>query len=180
MSPIASRHNILHRSFPMVVSFSGPTRSTLRTLPSCSHWTVSPNFLSSLVRRPLLLPQAPSLYHSRFLTDPALKKPNIENTPLPSPPSSPQPTKNPRTTPTIRENIYTIPNALTISRIVACPVLGWAILKGDFVLATSLLAYAGVTDWVSGIFHTPRSLTRNTNKLLSGDFAGRRLCSQKI
>jgi hypothetical protein len=50
--------------------------------------------------------------------------------------------------PTLRENIYTLPNALTVSRILACPVLGWSILEGDFALATSILAYAGISDWV--------------------------------
>ena len=50
---------------------------------------------------------------------------------------------------TIKENIYTIPNALTLSRIAACPFLGWSILNGDFANATALLLYAGMTDWVS-------------------------------
>jgi cardiolipin synthase len=53
--------------------------------------------------------------------------------------------------PTIRENIYTIPNLLTASRIFACPVLGWSILNGDHYLATGLLAYAGLTDLVRSI-----------------------------
>ncbi|KAH8833225.1 CDP-alcohol phosphatidyltransferase-domain-containing protein [Flagelloscypha sp. PMI_526] len=52
--------------------------------------------------------------------------------------------------PTIRENIYTIPNLLTLSRIAACPVLGWSIVKGDFHLATGLLVYAGITDLLDG------------------------------
>lgn len=47
-----------------------------------------------------------------------------------------------------RENIYTFPNLLTLSRIASCPVLGWAILSDNHVLATGLLVYAGVTDWV--------------------------------
>jgi cardiolipin synthase (CMP-forming) len=47
-----------------------------------------------------------------------------------------------------RENIYTVPNLLTASRILACPVLGWSILNSDFYLATSLLLYAGITDLV--------------------------------
>jgi hypothetical protein len=58
-----------------------------------------------------------------------------------------------RTEPTLRENIYTIPNLLTVSRILACPLLGWSILKGDFHLATSLLVYAGCTDLVSLFFY---------------------------
>ncbi|KAG6811542.1 hypothetical protein H0H92_006895 [Tricholoma furcatifolium] len=52
--------------------------------------------------------------------------------------------------PTVKENIYTIPNALTVSRILACPVLGWAILDSNFKLATALLVYAGLTDLVDG------------------------------
>ncbi|KAK7686198.1 hypothetical protein QCA50_010418 [Cerrena zonata] len=51
---------------------------------------------------------------------------------------------------TIRENIYTIPNLLTVSRILACPVLGWSIINNDFTLATGLLVYAGLTDLVDG------------------------------
>lgn len=51
----------------------------------------------------------------------------------------------------IRENIYTIPNALTVSRILACPILGWAIVQGKFGLATGILVYAGVSDWVRNI-----------------------------
>lgn len=49
---------------------------------------------------------------------------------------------------TIRENIYTIPNLLTASRILACPILGYAIVQDNFVAATSLLVYAGLTDLV--------------------------------
>lgn len=51
----------------------------------------------------------------------------------------------------IRENIYTIPNALSVSRILACPILGWAIVQGKFGLATGILVYAGVSDWVRNI-----------------------------
>lgn len=52
------------------------------------------------------------------------------------------------TKPSIRENIYTIPNLLTVSRILACPILGWSILHDDFHLATGVLAYAGISDLV--------------------------------
>ncbi|KAI0766965.1 CDP-alcohol phosphatidyltransferase-domain-containing protein [Trametes elegans] len=48
------------------------------------------------------------------------------------------------------ENIYTLPNLLTLSRIVACPVLGWSIVHDEFYLATGLLVYAGLTDLVDG------------------------------
>lgn len=49
----------------------------------------------------------------------------------------------------LRENIYTFPNFLTASRIAACPALGWAILSDNYVAATGLFLYAGITDWVS-------------------------------
>ena len=52
---------------------------------------------------------------------------------------------------TIRENIYTLPNLLTLSRIFSCPILGWSILDGNYHLATGLLVYAGLTDLVSVI-----------------------------
>ncbi|TBU34043.1 CDP-alcohol phosphatidyltransferase-domain-containing protein [Dichomitus squalens] len=52
--------------------------------------------------------------------------------------------------PTLRENIYTIPNLLTVSRMIACPVLGLAIVNDNFYLATGLLVYAGLTDLVDG------------------------------
>lgn len=50
--------------------------------------------------------------------------------------------------PVLRENIYTIPNLLTVSRIISCPFLGYFIVNGNFVAATSLLFYAGVSDLV--------------------------------
>jgi hypothetical protein len=61
----------------------------------------------------------------------------------------PYSTETPR--PTRRENIYTIPNLLTVSRILACPVLGWSIVQGDFVSATGILLYAGITDSVGSL-----------------------------
>ncbi|KAF5316159.1 hypothetical protein D9619_006290 [Psilocybe cf. subviscida] len=65
-------------------------------------------------------------------------------------PESTEPSKSATKTPTIRENIYTIPNILTVSRILACPILGWSILDGNYTLATGLLVYAGLTDFADG------------------------------
>ncbi|KAI0675752.1 CDP-alcohol phosphatidyltransferase-domain-containing protein [Trametes maxima] len=78
----------------------------------------------------------------------------LRDTPITSSKSPTPPVKSrpnaPEKTPTIRENIYTLPNLLTVSRIVACPVLGWFIVHDDFYLATGLLVYAGLTDLVDG------------------------------
>ncbi|KAF9651181.1 hypothetical protein BDM02DRAFT_3091519 [Thelephora ganbajun] len=46
--------------------------------------------------------------------------------------------------------MWTIPNVLTISRILSCPVLGYAILHDNFYVTTGLLVYAGLTDFVDG------------------------------
>ncbi|KIK56357.1 hypothetical protein GYMLUDRAFT_247876 [Collybiopsis luxurians FD-317 M1] len=59
-------------------------------------------------------------------------------------------TEEPKRKLALRENIYTLPNLLTTSRILACPAIGWSILEGQFELATSLLVYAGLTDLADG------------------------------
>ncbi|XP_044729789.1 probable cardiolipin synthase (CMP-forming) [Chrysoperla carnea] len=52
--------------------------------------------------------------------------------------------------PIIRENIYTIPNLLCITRIVASPYLGYLIVQQDYHLAFALLVVAGITDLMDG------------------------------
>jgi len=84
---------------------------------------------------------------TKSLTRP-LHSSSPRQTSQPGPPSQQKDTK--KISNAIRENIYTIPNLLTISRILACPVLGWSIVHDDFVLATSLLVYAGLSDVVDG------------------------------
>lgn len=49
-----------------------------------------------------------------------------------------------------RENIYTIPNWLTASRLVAAPFIGYCILHGHHSWALGLFAYAGITDLLDG------------------------------
>ncbi|EJD48158.1 hypothetical protein AURDEDRAFT_183519 [Auricularia subglabra TFB-10046 SS5] len=77
---------------------------------------------------------------------PAIGHPRFQSTSS----SEPGPDADPPRKRELRENIYTLPNLLTVSRIVACPVLGWAVLHGDFQLATGILVYAGATDWIDG------------------------------
>jgi hypothetical protein len=51
---------------------------------------------------------------------------------------------------TPRENIYTVPNILTFSRLVVAPFIGYAILHDAHTLALGLFAYAGVSDLLDG------------------------------
>lgn len=51
---------------------------------------------------------------------------------------------------TPHENIYTIPNILTFSRLIAAPVIGYLVLHDHHAWAVGLFAYAGITDLVDG------------------------------
>jgi len=56
-------------------------------------------------------------------------------------------------TPTKREkheNIYTIPNILTFTRLLSTPAIAYLILNDKPYLATGLLLYAGLTDLIDG------------------------------
>lgn len=48
------------------------------------------------------------------------------------------------------ENIYTIPNVLTASRLVLAPVIGYCILHDYHAWTLGLFAYAGITDLLDG------------------------------
>jgi len=51
---------------------------------------------------------------------------------------------------TPHENIYTIPNILTFTRLIAAPVIGYLVLHDYHAWAVGLFAYAGITDLVDG------------------------------
>ncbi|KAK6098289.1 hypothetical protein MT418_002333 [Batrachochytrium dendrobatidis] len=48
------------------------------------------------------------------------------------------------------ENIYTLPNALTVSRILMTPIIGYLIVQQSFTMACGLLAVAAFTDLLDG------------------------------
>ncbi|KAL2828235.1 CDP-alcohol phosphatidyltransferase-domain-containing protein [Aspergillus cavernicola] len=48
------------------------------------------------------------------------------------------------------ENIYTVPNILTLSRLVAAPLVGYFLVYDHHATALALFAYAGITDLVDG------------------------------
>ncbi|ELT88693.1 hypothetical protein CAPTEDRAFT_224166 [Capitella teleta] len=51
---------------------------------------------------------------------------------------------------TLDENIFTIPNMLTSTRIALTPYIGYLVLQQDFNLACSLFVFAGLTDMLDG------------------------------
>lgn len=52
--------------------------------------------------------------------------------------------------PTSHENIYTVPNILTMTRLVAAPLVGYFLVHDYHQAALALFAYAGITDLVDG------------------------------
>ncbi|GAA5904348.1 cardiolipin synthase [Sporobolomyces salmoneus] len=115
-----------------------------------------PSFFStsSAARLPSLLSRSSTLAATRTpLRISTLIQPRrFYSTPPPTPSSSSSepPSSSPSPTLTKHENIYTIPNALTLARILSCPLIGWYIVKGELGIATSLLFVAGVSDLVDG------------------------------
>lgn len=51
---------------------------------------------------------------------------------------------------TPHENIYTIPNILTFTRLVSAPIIGYLVVNQQLNWAASLFAYSCVTDFVDG------------------------------
>ena len=51
--------------------------------------------------------------------------------------------------PVIYENIYTIPNILTFSRLALAPVIGYLIIRDSYSVAMALFVVSGITDMVS-------------------------------
>lgn len=54
------------------------------------------------------------------------------------------------TPPVLHENIYTLPNFLTTTRIITAPVICYALVTSQPVLAFGLFAYSSITDLVDG------------------------------
>lgn len=48
------------------------------------------------------------------------------------------------------ENIYTVPNILTFSRLAVAPLVGYFLVHDQHGVALSLFAYAGITDLIDG------------------------------
>lgn len=146
--------------------------STSSTRYDDLHFTKSP---SSLVSRPLqprscllLVPRVSSLGNRRWTSSKPTGEPresqSEEYARIPNYVKVGVPTDQIRSKPTTaakrllsklpmgksHENIYTIPNILTFTRLVAAPVVGYLLVHDYHAAALSLFAYAGITDLVDG------------------------------
>ena len=61
-----------------------------------------------------------------------------------------------------KDNIYTVPNALSLSRIVISPFIAYSVVSDQHLTALALFGVAGVTDFVSSF-----SYLRNIHQLYS-------------
>ena len=59
-----------------------------------------------------------------------------------------------------------VPNAFTIARLFASPLLAWLLLRYQFHLALLLVAVAGVTDWLDGFLARKLGVTSKVGVLL--------------
>jgi cardiolipin synthase len=75
------------------------------------------------------------------LTDPALSRTH--------PPTTQHVTPS-RPAEVLHEDIYTVPNILTFTRLAAAPVIGYLVLHDQHAWAVGLFAYAGITDLLDG------------------------------
>ena len=50
----------------------------------------------------------------------------------------------------LHEDIYTLPNALTVTRLVCAPAIGYLLLHNQHTWALGLFVYAGITDLLDG------------------------------
>ena len=57
------------------------------------------------------------------------------------------------------ENIFTIPNVLSLGRIVLSPVLGYFVLSENYKLALAFFVLAGVSDMVGTCMGLHKSIT---------------------
>lgn len=88
---------------------------------------------------------------SRILN--VIKKTNLDDQEkLTKPTSKPLPPLEPLSPlqPLLRENIYTIPNMLTATRIITAPAIGYFLINQQSGLAISIFVYSCVTDFVDG------------------------------
>ncbi|KAF5547288.1 CDP-diacylglycerol-glycerol-3-phosphate 3-phosphatidyltransferase [Fusarium phyllophilum] len=115
------------RSIPALVR-SAP-RPTIASTPRCLFFTKAQSWLDHK-------PQQKKLEDKPPRSQPVIQHDND--------------TKPPRPATVLHEDIYTLPNILTFTRLVAAPVIGYLVLHDQHAWAVGLFAYAGVTDLLDG------------------------------
>ncbi|KAL5328365.1 hypothetical protein ACEPPN_001864 [Leptodophora sp. 'Broadleaf-Isolate-01'] len=137
-SPIDSKFMLFRSSACLPQTTSASLTSSL--------WTYARSY-QSLERAWHLRPQRNSLRH-KGLAYSTSKQPGDAQRSTEIEPKKPPLKVLTKITP--HENIYTIPNILTFSRLIAAPIVGYLVLHDHHAWAIGLFAYAGITDLVDG------------------------------
>ncbi|WVF70245.1 hypothetical protein IAT40_005034 [Kwoniella sp. CBS 6097] len=137
------RHTVLQlRS--QIVQVRLKSRHVARQLSSTSHQRIRRTTMSTgLISQRKYSTEAPKPVWD--------DQPELPSSTSFNPPVSPTIPPLPATDePELHESPYTVPNALTMARIFACPFLGYTIVNGNYVWATGILFASGLTDWLDG------------------------------
>ena len=49
------------------------------------------------------------------------------------------------------DRVWTVPNAISVARLLLVPVFAWLIVAGHDLAALAVLAVAGFSDWLDGV-----------------------------
>ncbi|KAJ9315070.1 hypothetical protein DTO271D3_4809 [Paecilomyces variotii] len=144
-----TRHTLSHgRITASVIGAAGKSAYSIRTF-SGLNCTEKRRLRSSCAARELNLKRTtPFLQQKRWTT--SKKSTEDDASPDSKEESSPKPKLLSRLPIPTHENIYTVPNILTFSRLVAAPVVGYLLVHDYHGAALSLFAYAGITDLIDG------------------------------
>ncbi|KAF5004356.1 hypothetical protein FDECE_9130 [Fusarium decemcellulare] len=133
---------------PAIVRFAAARTSVGASSSACPFFTKAQAWLDQK-------PEQQQQQHQQRRVD-------SQSTTRPTPPSTthdPQTTaagatttthKSPSRSAVLHEDIYTLPNILTFTRLVAAPAIGYLVLHDQHAWAVGLFAYAGVTDLLDG------------------------------
>ncbi|KAL4898567.1 phosphatidyl synthase [Aspergillus ambiguus] len=110
-------------------------------------YAVQPSVIPRHTSRISTMPLKFSGQRSRYTTQKPTEK-DDDSKPQPVTTKSAILSRIPR--PSTHENIYTVPNILTFSRLVAAPLVGYFLVHDYHGAALALFAYAGITDLVDG------------------------------
>lgn len=157
-----------------------PAVASPRSSPPSPH--LAPPRLLSLSARPRCVPSRSQTVARLLSTTPTPTPPPPAPAPKPPLPADDPPSPPAASsvkTPEARENPYTLPNAITVARMAACPVIGYYILEGDLATATGLLFVAGVSDLVRSPLYKLQLMRQRADDDRERR-AGRRLARTKV
>ena len=144
--PVAFHRTHMHKYMerPLWPAFRNDIRFGARTLATSCPTRVQTRTETSRSAMPKLPTQTVEKSATSSMPSPPPGSPLTSSTSPRSPPAAGPPHV------TLSEDILTIPNILTLTRMSLCPILGWAVATHQAPLTLALLGVAGCTDLLDG------------------------------